>query len=173
MSKTFLFQAIQLSQTVLIQNFSLYTSMQFSSVQTINRALSDATILRKSGPRSNGKEEMLCIPQCPSITGTSPSDCECHIQDTRWVRVLLFYRGAVCVFYSPSWMGRGRGESGRKGQDGKLDNRNLKETSCHLIHIQIHQGILDEHLYDISMKIMRSSEWKCTPWGCLDVPHGL
>ena len=29
----------------------------------------------QSGPEGNGNEGVLCIPQCPSITGTSPSDC--------------------------------------------------------------------------------------------------
>ena len=29
----------------------------------------------QSGPGSNGNERVLCIPQSPSITGTSPSDC--------------------------------------------------------------------------------------------------
>ena len=29
----------------------------------------------QSEPGSNGNEEVLCIPQSPSITGTSPSDC--------------------------------------------------------------------------------------------------
>ena len=48
--KKFLFQAIQFSQTVLIQ------IIQFR-------------------PRSNGNEGVLSILESPSITGTSPSDC--------------------------------------------------------------------------------------------------
>ena len=39
------------------------------------RALSSATTPGQSGPESNGKEGDLRIPQSPSITGTSPSDC--------------------------------------------------------------------------------------------------
>ena len=31
-------------------------------------------MLGQSGPRSNGNEGVLCIPQRPNITGTSPSD---------------------------------------------------------------------------------------------------
>ena len=46
--------------------------MQFSSN---SRAQSDFTIPGQSGPGSNGNEGLLCIPQSPSITGTSPSDC--------------------------------------------------------------------------------------------------
>ena len=49
--------------------------MQFSSIQPIDRALSDATIPGQSGPGSNGNEVVLHIPQSPSITGISPSDC--------------------------------------------------------------------------------------------------
>ena len=41
----------------------------------MDRALSGATILGQSGPGSNGNEGVLRIPQSPSITGTSPSDC--------------------------------------------------------------------------------------------------
>ena len=36
---------------------------------------SGATTLGQSGPGNNGNEGVLCIPQGPSITGTSPSDC--------------------------------------------------------------------------------------------------
>ena len=37
--------------------------------------LSGATTPDQSGPRSNGNEGVLCIPQNSSITGASPSDC--------------------------------------------------------------------------------------------------
>ena len=37
--------------------------------------LSSATTPGQSGPGSNGNERVLRIPQSPSITGTSPSDC--------------------------------------------------------------------------------------------------
>ena len=49
--------------------------MQFSSISPIDRALSGATILGQSEPGSNGNEGVIRIPQSPSITGTSPSDC--------------------------------------------------------------------------------------------------
>ena len=64
MSKTVLFQAIQFS-----------ISTQFSSIWSINRALSGATTQGLSGPHGNGNEGVLRIPQSSSITGTSPSDC--------------------------------------------------------------------------------------------------
>ena len=49
--------------------------MQFSSIQPMDRAQSGATIQGQSGPGSNGNEGVLHIPQSPSITGTSHSDC--------------------------------------------------------------------------------------------------
>ena len=62
--KTDLFQAIQFCRKT-----------QFSSFLPIVRTLSGATTLGQSGPRSNGNEGVLHIPQSSSITGTSPSDC--------------------------------------------------------------------------------------------------
>ena len=47
--------------------------MQFSSILPIERALSGATTPGHSGPGSNDNERMLCIPQRPCVTGTSPS----------------------------------------------------------------------------------------------------
>ena len=58
--------------------------MQFSSIHRIDRALSGATTPGHSRPRSNGNEGVLCIPQSPSITGTSLSDCVVSYQDTHW-----------------------------------------------------------------------------------------
>ena len=49
--------------------------MQFSFILAIDRALSGATIPCLTEPGSNGNEEVLCIPQSPSIIGTSPLDC--------------------------------------------------------------------------------------------------
>ena len=90
MSKTFLFQTIQFSQTilsivfvhtqlnvktVLFQVIQFTISMQFSSIWPIDRTLSGATTLGLSGPRSDGNERVLHMPQSSCITGTSPSDC--------------------------------------------------------------------------------------------------
>ena len=68
MSKTFLFQAIQFSQTVLIQ------TIQFSSNQSIGRALSGVITPGQSGPGSNCNEGVLHISQSSNITGASQSD---------------------------------------------------------------------------------------------------
>ena len=107
MSKTFPFQAIQFSQTVLIQTIHFSLSMQFNSIQPIDRALSGATIPGQSGPGSYGNEGVLHIPQSPSITETSPSDCLVSYTRHLWWG----------VFYSPSQLGkRGTGDQ-RKNQD--------------------------------------------------------
>ena len=74
MSKTFLFQAIQFSQTVVIQTIQFSISMHYSFIEPIDRALSGATIPGQSGPGSNGNEGVLCILQNSSITGTAPLD---------------------------------------------------------------------------------------------------
>ena len=50
-------------------------STQFKSIWPIDRALSGATTPGQSEPGSDRNEEVLCIPQSSSITGTSPSDC--------------------------------------------------------------------------------------------------
>ena len=95
--KTFLFQAIQFCQTILIQSIQLSInivfvhtqiniktvlfqtiqfsiSTQFSSIWPIGRSLSGATTPDQSRSGSDGNEGGLRIPQRSSITGTSPSD---------------------------------------------------------------------------------------------------
>ena len=74
-TKTFLFQAIQFNQIILIQIIQFSIGMLFSSIHPIDRVLSGATISSQSGPGSNGNKGVLRIPQSSSITGTSPSDC--------------------------------------------------------------------------------------------------
>ena len=49
--------------------------MSNSSIWPIDRNLSGATTLAKSGLGCDGNEEVLYIPQSSSITGASPSDC--------------------------------------------------------------------------------------------------
>ena len=52
---------------------------------TRDGTLSGATTSNQSGPRSDGNEGVLHIPQSSSITGTSLSDCLVSYQDTRWL----------------------------------------------------------------------------------------
>ena len=98
MSKTFLFQAIQFSQTVLIKTVQFCKStvfvytllsvktvllqtiqfsivMQFSSIYPKDRAPPDATTLGQNGLGCDCDEGVLHIPQISSITGTLPSNC--------------------------------------------------------------------------------------------------
>ena len=61
----------------------------------------------QSEPGSNGNEGVLRIPQGPSITGISPSDClVSYPGHSLGVGVLPLCRGAVGVFYSPSRLGK-------------------------------------------------------------------
>ena len=62
-----------------------------------DRALPGATTPSQSGPGSNGNEGVLRIPQSPSITGTSPSDCLVSFQDTCWVGVTPLQRCSQCI----------------------------------------------------------------------------
>ena len=103
LSKTFLFQAIQFSQTVLIQTIQFSISMQFYS-RHIDRALSGATISGQSGPGSNGNEGVFCIPQSSSITGTSPSDCLVSYPGNLLGGLAPLQRSNRCT-YSPSRLG--------------------------------------------------------------------
>ena len=70
-------------KTVLFQAIEFSISTQLISIQPIDRDLSGNTTPGQSGSRRDGNEEVLRIPQSPSITGTSPSDCLVHTQDTR------------------------------------------------------------------------------------------
>ena len=49
--------------------------MPNSNFQPIDRTLSGATTLCLNGPRRDGNEELIHIPQSFYITGASPSDC--------------------------------------------------------------------------------------------------
>ena len=49
--------------------------MQFSSIWSIDRALSGANTPGQSWPGRDDDEGVFHIPQSSSITGTSPSDC--------------------------------------------------------------------------------------------------
>ena len=48
--------------------------MSISSIRPIDKALSGATTLSKSGPESDSDEGVRCITQGPSITEASPSE---------------------------------------------------------------------------------------------------
>ena len=50
-------------------------SAQFSSIWPIDWTLSSVTTPGQSGPGSDGNKGVFPIPQSPSITEASPSDC--------------------------------------------------------------------------------------------------
>ena len=124
--KTFWFQAIQFSQTVLIQTIQLsintqFTvlfqavqfSIKFSSIWPIDRILSGALTPGQSGLYSDDNEGVLRIPQSSSGTATSPSDCLVLYSEQSATSVLGMTPteytdciSAVGVFYSPSQLGK-------------------------------------------------------------------
>ena len=98
MSKTFLFQVIQFSQTVLIQTILFSRSIvfvqlklnvktvlfqviqfnintQFSSIWAIDKSLSGTTTPGQSEPGSDSNEGVRRIPLSSRITRSSPLDC--------------------------------------------------------------------------------------------------
>ena len=75
--------------------------MHFSSISPIDRTLLGVTTPGQSGPGSNSNDEVLHIPQSSSIMGTSPLDCLMS-----YPRLIEWGRGAICVFYSPSQLGK-------------------------------------------------------------------
>ena len=93
-TSTNLFQAIQFS-----------ISTQFSSLWSIDRALSSATTPGQSEPGRDGNKGVLHIPQSSSITEASASDCLVPYQGHSLGGVLRLCRDAVSVFFGPSWLG--------------------------------------------------------------------
>ena len=73
MSKTFLFQVYQFSETVLIQTCLFSINTQFGSILPIDRALSGAITSVQSEQGRDSNEGVLRIPQ--SYTGSLPSEC--------------------------------------------------------------------------------------------------
>ena len=74
LSIVFVFKLLNI-KTVLFQAIQFGISTQFSSIWPIDRTLSGATTLGQSEPGRNGNDGVLRIPQSPSITGASSSDC--------------------------------------------------------------------------------------------------
>ena len=61
--------------TLLLQIIQFSIRTQLISIWPIDRTISSATTPDQSGPGSDGNEEVICIRQSFSITGTSLSDC--------------------------------------------------------------------------------------------------
>ena len=74
-----------MSKSVIFQTIQFSISAEFSSIWSIERTLSGATIPGQSEPRSDGSEGVVRISQIScSITETLPSDCLVSYQDTCW-----------------------------------------------------------------------------------------
>ena len=68
--------------------------------------LSDATILARSGLKSDGNKGVLRIPQSSGITGASPSHCLVSYPGHLLGKSYLFCRNAVSVFCSLCRLGQ-------------------------------------------------------------------
>ena len=80
--------------------------MSNSSFWPIDKILSDATTPSQSGPKSDGIEGVLHIPQSCSFAGASQSEClELYPGHLLVDGVLSLCRDAVSVFYSPNQLG--------------------------------------------------------------------
>ena len=86
------------------KKFSL-AFVQFSSIWSIDRALSGATTLGQSGPGMDGNEGVLRIPQNSSIHGTLPSNCLVSYLGHSFGGVLPLSRDTFEAYYSPSRLG--------------------------------------------------------------------
>ena len=144
LSKTFLFQAIRFSQTV-----EFCISMQFISIQPIDRARSGATIPGQTGPGSNGNEGVLRISQSSSINGTSPSDCLVSILGHSLEEV------AVGVFYSTSRQGKSTIE-GTQLQHPWIEQILLQSTIFYIINIigKTFSSEINENLHILIVKVL-------------------
>ena len=79
--------------------------MSISSIWPIDRTLSGTTNPGRSEPESYGNKRVFCIPQSSGITRASLSDCLVSYPGHSLGKILPLCRDAVCVFFSPSWLG--------------------------------------------------------------------
>ena len=77
-SSSILNNLVQHTETVPFQTIQFSITTQFSSTNP-----------GQCAPGSDGIKRVLRIPQSSSITGTSLSDCQCHIHNIRWLCGLI------------------------------------------------------------------------------------
>ena len=92
--------SVEHKYAVLLQTIQFCIITQFSSIWTINRALSGSTTLGQSGSRSDGNEGVLWIPQRSSINRTSPSDCWVSYLGLSLENLTLLKRSSRCFLQS-------------------------------------------------------------------------
>ena len=96
-----------MSKTVLFQTIQFCISTQFSFIQPIDRALSDAVTPGQSRPVNDANEGVLRILQSSSNTGSSPIDClVSYLGHSLGWGVLQICRDAVGLFYRPCRLGK-------------------------------------------------------------------
>ena len=101
--QTFVYTHLKV-ETVLFQTIQFSISTQCSSIWPIDRALSGATALGQSRPRSDGNKGVLHIPQNSRLFSV--------ISRTLVEGVLHICRDAVGVFYNSSRLGQTINEEG-------------------------------------------------------------
>ena len=84
-------------KTVLFQTTQFGISKQFSSIWLIDRTLSGATTLGKSGPGSDGNKGVLCILKVPVLLETHHQIVLFHIQDTHYGSFTPLQRCSQCI----------------------------------------------------------------------------
>ena len=84
-------------KTILFETIHLNVSTRFSSIWSIDRTLSSATIPSQSRPGSDGIEQVLCIPQSSSITKLSPSDSLASYLGHSLGSLTFFQRWSQCI----------------------------------------------------------------------------
>ena len=87
------------------QTLRLSVIIQFSSIWPIYRILSGATPLGHNGPRNDGNEGILHIPQNSSSTEALPSNCLVWYPGYTLGWLLILCKDAVVLFYRPSRSG--------------------------------------------------------------------
>ncbi len=84
LSKTFLFQAIQFIQKVLIQTIQFSISSQFSFILPIHRTLSGATTPGKVDLGAMTMKGCFTFPKASASLELHHQIVQYHIEDTRW-----------------------------------------------------------------------------------------
>ena len=90
--------------------------MLISSIQPIDKTLSDATTMGQSGPESDSNKGVLCISQSSSIIGTSPLDYLVSYLGYLLGEAYSFCQDAVGVFYNPNQLSHPSKENATIGQ---------------------------------------------------------
>ena len=161
-SKTFIFQAIQLSEKALIQTIQFCINIQFSSISPIDRALSDTTWVDLG---TMAMKRYSAFPKAPTSLEPHHQIVWCHIQNTLRGVVLPLGRGAVGVFYSLSRLGK------RESWDVficflRALSRSEKQIASfiHRIQVAVSFFLIRKMLHPTSLPLPKSFDYE---WGAI------